>query len=100
MLKELLLYFKLPPKKIVWYALNPLIILELTGNLHFEVFAIFFLLASFYLLLKERQTLSALLFSLAVCIKLIPLIFLPSLLPYLGIRKASYYYLIVMLYLI
>lgn len=92
MLKKLLVHFELPAKNILLYALNPLIIIELTGNLHFEAFVIFFLIASVYLLLKEKQTLSALFFSFAVCVKLLPLIFLPSLLPYLGIRKASIYY--------
>lgn len=92
MLKKLLIPFKLPAKNILLYALNPLIIIELTGNLHFEAFVIFFLLTSVCLLLKEKQTLSALFFSLAVCVKLLPLIFLPSLLPHLGIRKASIYY--------
>lgn len=95
LLRKLLLHFSLPSKNILLYALNPLVVLELMGNVHFEAFVIFFLLLSVYLLLKQSILGSALTFSFAVSIKLLPLIFLPSLLPYLGIRKASQYYFIV-----
>ncbi len=95
LIRSLLHHFKLPLKNNLLYALNPLVILELSGNLHFEAFVIFFLLASVYLLVKQRLILSALLFTLAVHVKLLPLIFLTSLLPFLGFRKAFQFYLIV-----
>lgn len=94
-IKKLLTHFELPIKNSLLYALNPLIILELSCNIHFEAFVIFFLLGSIYMLLKQRLIVSALLFTLAVHVKLLPLIFLPSLLPILGLKKAFQFYLIV-----
>ncbi len=49
---RLLDYFKMDRKQILWYALNPLIILELTGNLHFEALMVFFLVAAIYFYVK------------------------------------------------
>lgn len=95
LIKSLLAHFELPGKNSLLYALNPLVILELSGNLHFEAFVIFFLLGSIYMLLKQRLIVSAVLFTLAVHVKLLPLIFLPSLLPFLGLKKTFQFYLIV-----
>ncbi len=49
---RLLDHFKMNRKQILWYALNPLIILELTGNLHFEALMVFFLTAAIYFYVK------------------------------------------------
>jgi len=49
-IKKLLERFQLPLKNILIYALNPLIIIELCGNLHFEAAMIFFLLMAVYFL--------------------------------------------------
>ncbi|NQY12132.1 MAG: hypothetical protein HRT71_21760 [Flavobacteriales bacterium] len=84
---KLLKIFGLPAKNILWYALNPLVIIELTGNLHFEAIMIFFLLFSFCFLLNEKIHKAAMVFALAVSTKLIPLIFLPILISYLGVKK-------------
>lgn len=40
----LLKRYRLPQSRVLLYALNPLVILELVGNLHLEAFAIFFLM--------------------------------------------------------
>jgi alpha-1,6-mannosyltransferase len=64
------------------YALNPLIILELTGNLHFEGIMIFFLLLSLNYLHRERFIAAGICLGLGILTKLLPLI----LLPYLWIR--------------
>jgi hypothetical protein len=44
LLLKLLRRFHLPGQNVLFYALNPLIIIEITGNLHFEGAMIFFLL--------------------------------------------------------
>ena len=95
LIKKLLIRFKLPAKRILIYALNPLVILELTGNIHLEAIMIFFLLLCIFLLFQKYFLVSAMAFSGAVCVKLIPLIFLPALLPRLGWKKSFVFYTIV-----
>ena len=75
--KKLLDNLNLPAHYIFWYILNPFIIVELTGNLHFEGVMIFFLVWSFYMFHKGKWKLGAVIFACSVSVKLIPLIFLP-----------------------
>ncbi len=89
---KLLRNLKLPENNIFLYLLNPLIIIELTGNLHFEGVMLFFLLAALYLLQCQKWLFSAFFFSCSIAVKLIPLIFLPLLIRKLGWKKALGYY--------
>jgi len=75
--KRLLEKLNIPVHNIFWYILNPFIIIELTGNLHFEALMIFFLVWSLYLLHSGKWKFAALIFALSVSVKLIPLLFLP-----------------------
>lgn len=63
-----------------FYAYNPLVIIELSGNLHTESIMIFFIALAVYKMVKEEWTWAALGFSIAVGAKLLPLMFMPLIL--------------------
>lgn len=92
-LTKLIRHFNLARPSILIYALNPLVILEITGNLHFEGVMIFFLMVAIYLLAKKKMFPSVAAFALSICTKLIPLLFLPLLYHTLGWKKAVAYWL-------
>jgi alpha-1,6-mannosyltransferase len=75
--KKLLERLNLPVKNIFWYFLNPFIIIEMTGNLHFEPVMLFFLVWALYKLQQQKWIFAAILIACSVSIKLIPLLFLP-----------------------
>lgn len=75
--RKLLLKLQMNPNQIFWYFLNPFIIIELTGNLHFEGVMLFFLITSLYLLYQKKWVGSAILLGVSVSVKLIPLLLLP-----------------------
>lgn len=81
-------FYQPPPRAILLYALNPLVIIELTGNLHFEALMITFVLGSVYLLRQRKIVWSGVALALAVCTKLVPLIFLPLYFRQLGGKRA------------
>ena len=77
--RKLLLKLNLPPYQIFWFILNPFIIIELTGNLHFEGVMLFFFLWAIYLLHQKKWVWSAVFLGISVSVKLLPLLFLPLL---------------------
>ncbi len=94
LLDRLLKRFQLPRHYLALYALNPLVVVELSGSLHFEALMIAFVLGSIYLLSSSQPQAwwqSALLFGLAVATKLLPLMFLPLMIRRLGWVKAIGY---------
>lgn len=91
-IKKLLTSFRLPSKNILLYALNPLIIIELCGNLHFEAAMIFFLLGAVFFLVQKKNSISAISMALSVASKLLPLMFLSFLIKRLGWKKSFQYF--------
>tara|TARA_R110002012_G_scaffold252147_1_gene430635 strand:+ start:471857 stop:473119 length:1263 start_codon:yes stop_codon:yes gene_type:complete len=63
-------------KLLLIYAFNPLVILELSGNLHFEAFVVFFLIWAIFEFEKQNHNKSAVSLGLAISFKLLPLILL------------------------
>ncbi len=87
----------LPKKRLALYALNPLVIIELSGNLHFEAWLIAFLLLSFWMLLRNKLVFSAIFMALAISSKLWPLMFLPLLFGKMKLNELIKYYSICLL---
>ncbi|MEW2921238.1 polyprenol phosphomannose-dependent alpha 1,6 mannosyltransferase MptB [Muricauda sp. ANG21] len=75
-----------------WYFLNPLVIIELTGNLHYEGVMLFFLVWALYLISKKKWILATPMYSLSIMVKLMPLLFLPIFLKYFGVKKSVLFY--------
>lgn len=73
------------------YVLNPLVIIELSGNIHFEAFMILFMLMAVYAISQQRYFSSAIALSLAIQSKLIPLIFIPLIFKQIGLKKTATY---------
>lgn len=96
LLLSLLRHYRLPLKNLLLYALNPLIILELTGNLHFEAWMICFLLLGVWSFIrfqeKEKKrglTGSAVALAAAIGSKLLPLMFIPLWLRRLSLKQLA-----------
>lgn len=100
LIRKLLRHYDLPQKYGLIYALNPMVIMELTGNLHFEAILIFFLLLALWYYEKGKLKYSAAFFGLAVATKFLPLIFLPLLIRKIGFKQTMIYGLIVLLVLV
>ncbi|MDH3709078.1 MAG: glycosyltransferase 87 family protein [Cyclobacteriaceae bacterium] len=94
LLPKLLEYFQIKSKNALVYAWNPLVIIELTGNLHFEALMIFFLVLTLWFWKKGTWWWSAVCLGLAVSTKLIPLIFLPLLWGRLPLKRLLAYYIL------
>ena len=91
LLLALLRQWQLPAGRALLYLLNPLVVVELTGNLHFEALLITGLLAAIWLLTRRQWLASAGALALAIAAKLVPLLVLPLLLRRLGWRGALGY---------
>ena len=86
-LYKLLNHLNVPSNRVGFYFLNPLIIIELTGNLHGEGIMMFFFLAGLYMLIKNKFFRSSILLSISVATKLITFILLPIMIKKFEFKK-------------
>ncbi|SFA96747.1 Protein of unknown function [Algoriphagus aquimarinus] len=89
LLLKLFEHFQLSSKKLILYWLNPLVIMEITGNLHFEGLVLLFLLASVYALSKNKNTLSGGFWGFSIGMKLLPLMLIPTFFSFFKTRKSK-----------
>jgi hypothetical protein len=75
-----------------FYAYNPLVINEIMTNMHFEGMMLLFLLIGLVMLQKKKWLQSVFAVSISIGIKLIPLMFMPLLIAYLGVKKSFRYF--------
>lgn len=80
LLRSILTKANKPARNAFWFFLNPLVILEFTGNLHFEGLVIFFFLLGIHQFHRSGIAGQAAGFAGAIATKLVPLIFLPAVL--------------------
>jgi hypothetical protein len=58
LLRNLIRGFNIPPSRVLLYALNPLVIVELVGNSHLDALMIFFILLAIVFLNSRREAFS------------------------------------------
>jgi alpha-1,6-mannosyltransferase len=90
--RKILVHLNQNPDKIFWYFLNPLIIVELTGNLHFEGVMLFFLIVTIYNIIQEKWLYASVFIAIAISVKLLPLLLLPLFWQKLGWKKSILFY--------
>lgn len=83
---------KLPSRRILWYALNPLAIIEIMANVHFEGFMICFFALFLYFLVQNKDRISAVFIGFSIATKLVPLLFLPYFLFQWKFKRAMYFF--------
>lgn len=93
-IRRLLEVLHLPHHHVLWYALNPLVIVELSGNLHFEGMMMLCVVVAVYWIMQNKWGGAAFWWAMAISIKLIPILFLPVLIKRLGVVKSVWFYLI------
>ena len=85
---KLLPLLKLDKSAVSYYFLNPLVIVELTGNLHWEGVMVFFFALGIYGLLLGKWQRAVFPMVLSIGTKLLPLITLPLLYQQLKLKKS------------
>lgn len=92
---KLLKFFGKPDKLAYLYFLNPFVIAELTGNLHYEGVMMFFLITSIYFLCKNQLSYAAIFWALSINTKLLPLMLLPVFIRVFNLKKLVKFYVLI-----
>jgi len=79
LLPKTLRLWGLSPSRTLLYALNPLVILEIVGNIHHEGYVVFFMVLALYGFRQKKWVGGGVALAGAVCAKLLPLMFAPFL---------------------
>ena len=79
--------------KLMFYWLNPLVILEISNNLHFEGLVLLFLILSVYFLVTRGVHKSGFFWGVSIGMKLLPLMLLPTFLSFVKTRKLTSFWL-------
>lgn len=87
-IRKLLDHFHLPHYHVLWYALNPLVIITIAGNLYLEGVMLMLVVIGIYWLIINKWTAAGILWGLAGSISFLPLLFIPVLIKRLGIIKS------------
>ena len=87
LLVYLLANFQLDQKQVLLYWFNPLLMLEVLGNLHFEGLVLLFLLAAVAALVRQRFAFAGAFWAMAVGLKLLPFLLAPAFFFWKGLRK-------------
>ena len=90
--KKLLKKLNKPTRTMYWFILNPLVIIELTGNLHFEGLMLCFFIISLYFIHSKKWHIAAVVMALSIAVKLVPVLSLPLFLNKLGWKKSVLFY--------
>jgi len=70
------------------YALNPLVIIEVMGNVHYEGLMVMFFLLGWIFLSRGKILSAAIPLALSVATKLFPLMLFPFVISYIGLKRA------------
>ena len=97
---KLLKVLSLQGNKVLIYILNPLVIMEIMGNTHYEGVLLFFLLYAIWLGLRKGVVYSGLSMASSIASKLTTLMYLPLWIKFGGFKKAMIFYIVVGLGLI
>ncbi|MDG1277667.1 MAG: hypothetical protein P8O16_10325 [Algoriphagus sp.] len=85
---RIFLLSSIPINKLIFYWLNPLVILEISNNLHFEGLVLLFLIGSFYFLITKSLAKSGFFWGISIGMKLLPLMLFSSFLAFEKTNKS------------
>jgi hypothetical protein len=89
---KLLRFFQLPKKRILLFVLNPFVIIEFSGNLHFEGIMLLFLILGISMFYSRKFIAAGAFVAVSIGIKLMPLMLLPLFLRRMNIKQAFRFY--------